>query len=178
MNKTIYISGSITDPATGQPRDGWQKDFLEAEARLKDMGFEVINPVELAVKADGDWADYTAIVKARTGDHWPMWPTKPPRWFYLARCLQRINGEFFTLHVDINTTPNHNLFAGIYVIGSPEQIQRSYGTMCEINFVLSASLPVWSQYYHGYQMDNQLRQITDLPTLAEAARDNDNKQPQ
>ncbi len=50
MNKTVYISGSITDHATGQPRDGWQKDFLEAEAKLRAMGFYVINPVDIARK--------------------------------------------------------------------------------------------------------------------------------
>ena len=32
--KTIYISGPITDQKTGLPREGWQKDFLEAEALI------------------------------------------------------------------------------------------------------------------------------------------------
>ncbi|MBQ8713053.1 MAG: hypothetical protein IJ551_09600 [Prevotella sp.] len=54
-------------------------------------------------------------------------------------------------------------------------MQRSYGTMCEINFALSASLPVYSQHYHGYQTDNRLRQLTNRPTLAEAAGRNDNE---
>ncbi len=27
MQNTIYISGPITDPHTGQPREGWQEDF-------------------------------------------------------------------------------------------------------------------------------------------------------
>lgn len=175
MTKYVYISGPITDSSTGQPRDGWQKDFMEAEAKLRAMGFEVINPVNLAVKADSEWATYTAMVKATVGNDWPTWPTKPPRWYYLTECIKVLSSECFTTHVDISTTPNHNLLSGLYVIGTPERIQRSYGTMCEINFALSASLPVWSQHYHGYQMDNLLRQITDKPTLAEAARDNDNK---
>ena len=59
---------------------------------------------------------------------------------------------------------------GLYVIGDPENIQQSYGTMCEINFALSADLPVWSQYFNGYQIDNLLRQRTDGPTLAETAK--------
>ena len=67
MNKTVYISGSITDPATGQPRDGWQKDFLEAEAKLRAMGFYVINPVDIAREADMLHAVYIVgdIYKAR-----------------------------------------------------------------------------------------------------------------
>lgn len=43
MKKTVYISGSITNPATGQPRDGWQKDFPVANP---DCGFgwgEIVN---------------------------------------------------------------------------------------------------------------------------------------
>ena len=48
MKKTVYISGSITDPQTNQPRDGWQKDFLEAEVKLMAMGFYVMNPVDIA----------------------------------------------------------------------------------------------------------------------------------
>ena len=60
--------------------------------------------------------------------------------------------------------------AGIYLIGDPEDIQQSYGTMCEINFALSAGLPVWSQYYHGYAVDNLLRQKTNVPTIAEICK--------
>ena len=42
MKKTVYISGSITDPQSGKPRDGWQKNFLEAEARLREIGFNFL----------------------------------------------------------------------------------------------------------------------------------------
>ena len=109
------------------------------------MGFDIINPTTIADKTDKTFAHFG-------GD-------APTRADYLAVCID-------TLYAYIGS---HRL-AGLYVIGTPEQIERSYGPMCEINFALSASLPVYSQYYHGYQMDHRLRQITDRPTLAEAAR--------
>ena len=147
MRQTVYISGPISDPATGQPREGWQRDFTEAEARLKDMGFEVINPTTIAEKTDKIFAHFI--------------DEEPIRADYLAECIR-------ALYVNIK---GHRLH-GLYVIGHPDQVQQSYGTMCEINFALSASLPVYSQFYHGYQTDNRLRQITAKPTLAEAAKRN------
>ena len=147
MKPCIYISGSITNPETNQPREGWQKDFLEAEARLKEMGFEVINPTTIAEKTDSTFAHFG-------GD-------APTRADYLSVCID-------TLYVKARAGQLH----GLYVIGHPDQVQQSYGTMCEINFALAASLPVYSQFYHGYQTDYRLRQITSKPTLAEAAKRN------
>ena len=49
--KCVYLSGPISDPATGLPRDGWQCDFLDAEARLRRMGLTVITPVEQHVNS-------------------------------------------------------------------------------------------------------------------------------
>lgn len=145
--KTIYISGPISDPASGQPREGWQNDFLEAEARLRAMGFEIINPTTIADKTDATFAHFGGEA--------------PTRADYLAVCID-------TLYHEARAGRLH----GLYVIGHPDQVQQSYGTMCEINFALSAALPVYSQFYHGYQTDNRLRQITSAPTLAEAAKEN------
>lgn len=49
---TIYISGPITDPQTGAPREGWREPFNIAAKKLRGFGFRVINPVELAAAID------------------------------------------------------------------------------------------------------------------------------
>lgn len=159
--KTIYISGPITDPETGRPREGWQKDFLDAEQKLRRMGFHVINPIQLAKTAETMWK------RSDVGNF-----EKPcPRWFYLNHCLRTLYEIKEKIEIFGNVLmpgPVTCRQIGLYVIGHPDDIRRSYGTMTEINFALSADMPVWSQYYHGYQMDNLLRQLTDFPTLAEA----------
>ena len=157
MNKTIYISGPITDNKTGQPRKGWQKDFLDAEEKLLGMGFNVISPITLAQIAREKW-------KGRVNDE-PNIPTEVPRWYYISECLFTLEGR-----IDLMYSYGEDALAGIYLIGDPEDIQQSYGTMCEINFALSAGLPVWSQYYHGYAVDNLLRQKTNVPTIAEICK--------
>lgn len=166
MTKTIYISGPITDNTTGLPREGWEQDFREAEEKLREMGFEVVSPVDIAKGTEEEWNDFIQ-------DEWnkrnhPMVCTDAtPRYIYLFHCLQEIMKSVL---YGIQKEPNSNEsvpLLGIYVIGHPDDIQRSYGTMAEINFALSANLPVFSQYYHGYQIDNLLRQVTTKPTLTE-----------
>jgi hypothetical protein len=160
--KTIYISGPITDLSTGQPREGWQQDFQEAEKKLRGMGFEVLNPIEIAEDCERQWK---CEIEDPNIDAIPSAPKMPPHWYYLWSCIEILSNQ---LRED--TLFGFNDFAGLYVIGLPEDIQRSFGTMTEINFAMSANLPVWSQYYHGYQIDNLLRQITTKPTLAEIQR--------
>lgn len=170
MTKTIYISGPITDNRTGLPREGWEKDFRDAEKTLRKMGVEVINPIRIAYAAESDWKETTEVVKRTFSDaNLTRWPQDAPRWVYLKTCINRLSMELLSSVVDwpAKLTP---LIAGLYVIGHPDDIQQSFGTMTEINFALSANLPVWSQYYHGYQIDNLLRQITTKPTLAEIQR--------
>ena len=88
MTKTIYISGPITDLSTGQPRDGWQQDFLDAEAKLRRMGFAVINPVDIAreVEEANRW-QYECTAHACTCNGEPIPPTRAD---YIMACLQRI----------------------------------------------------------------------------------------
>lgn len=109
MKKTIYLSGSITNPDSGQPREGWQKDFLEAEARLRAMGFSVINPVDIAQEVDDafKWRyKYCGGPINSTGE-----PLRPGRADYIMACLQRmqLNREADMLH-------------GVYVIGDIKEI--------------------------------------------------------
>lgn len=174
MTKTIYISGPITDNCTGLPREGWEKDFQDAEKTLRDMGFEVINPIEIAEAYTMEWI---VDVRSERTDANPDTPLTPPRWFYLLGCIDVIGAELFSdamfregRHDPITEKECRGTLAGLYVIGLPEDIQHSFGTMTEINFALSANLPVFSRYYHGYQIDNLLRQITTKPTLAEIQR--------
>lgn len=165
--KTIYISGPITDPETGRPREGWQGDFLDAEQKLRRMGFHVINPIEIAKETEEEWNDFIQD-EWNKRNHPSACTDTAPRYVYIFHCLQEIMKSVL---YGFQKYPNSNEsvpLAGLYVIGHPDDIRRSYGTMAEINFALSADMPVWSQYYHGYQMDNLLRQLTDCPTLAEA----------
>ena len=178
MKKLIYISGPITDNKTGQPREGWQKDFQGAEEKLRSMGFDILTPCSIAEKVELKLRFYFEI---------PTWKgvegnaPEPPRWFYLLSCLEAIQ-EPITIDwigsgreqlkmppLEYKSKRPHGLL-GIYVIGDLADISVSYGTMCEINFALAAGLPVWSQYYNGYQMNNMLWQKTEGITLAEAAR--------
>lgn len=47
----IYISGPITN------NPDFKKDFEEAERRLKEKGFEPVNPAKTEIE-DGTWKDY------------------------------------------------------------------------------------------------------------------------
>jgi len=158
MKNLIYISGPITDNKTGQPREGWQEDFRAAEEKLRGMGFDVINPIEIADASEKQWK------AERSKDVLGCIPEMPPRWYYLSDCIEHLTNILFT-----DTTIDWPTILGLYVIGDLSDISMSYGTMCEINFAMAAGLPVWSQYYDGYQMTNMLMQKCDGPTLAEAA---------
>lgn len=156
MKKVIYIAGPITDNETGQPREGWQDDFLAAENKLREIGFDVVNPVGIAMSAEEDWLEYRRrLPKLFQEGHVDDVPEQLPRWWGIAHCLSLLTA-FLMQDEDENPEAMSEL-VGAYVIGDPEDIRRSYGTQCEINFLLSAGLPVWSQHYGGTAIDNQLR---------------------
>lgn len=131
--KTIYISGPITDLTTGQPREGWQQDFLDAEAKLRRMGFAVINPVDIAreVEDANRWQyECTSHACTCTGEPFP-----PTRADYIMACLQRMKmaHSFDRLH-------------GVYVIGKDTPvIVRSHGVQMEVLMAEVLGVPVYAE---------------------------------
>lgn len=139
MNKTVYISGSITDPATGQPRDGWQKDFLETEAKLRAMGFYVINPVDIAREVDDafKWRfKFYGGPMNSTGE-----PLHPKRIDYIMACLQRMQMacEAGMLHA-------------VYVIGNSVAARHSHGVGMEMHMAELLDIPIYVDYIEGKRM--------------------------
>ena len=134
--KTIYISGPITDLSTGQPRKGWQKDFLDAEAKLRRMGFSVINPVDIAREVDeaNRW-QYECTAHACTCNGEPIPPTRAD---YIMACLQRmkLNHSFDRLH-------------GVYVIGPVCACQASHGVQMELLMADLLGLPIYADCFDG-----------------------------
>ena len=130
MNKTVYISGSITDPATGQPRDGWQKDFLEAEAKLRAMGFYVINPVDIArevVDAFRWRFRYYGGPMNGMGE-----PLQPKRTDYIMACLQRMQ-----------MAREADMLHAVYVIGSGAEARLSIGVNMELHMATLLGIPIY-----------------------------------
>ncbi len=169
MKNLIYISGPITDNKTGQPREGWQERFRAAEEKLRGMGFEVINPIDIAPKAEKYWnvlVETRQSMKLTACDYIP--PT--PRWLYIERCIDELSNHCraISLFSDPLKAVANGRLLGLYVIGDIHDLPFSYGTMCEINFALAAGLPVWSEYFDGEQMDNMFWVRPGL-TLAETA---------
>lgn len=52
----IYISGKISDLSV----DEYSKRFIEAEMKLVEFGYQVINPVKIGEKLpeNSEWSDY------------------------------------------------------------------------------------------------------------------------
>ena len=139
--KTIYISGPITDLTTGQPREGWQQDFLDAEAKLRRMGFSVINPVDIAreVEEANRWMwECLPHPCTSTGD-----PIPPTRADYIMACLQRmkLNHTYDRLH-------------GVYVIGRVIACQASLGVKLELMFADLLGLPIYADYFDGGRVNS------------------------
>ena len=139
MKKSIYISGKITNPATGQPRDGWQRDFLKVEAKLRGMGFNVINPIDIAQEVDDAF-------KWRFGHFGgPMngfgEPCSPTRTDYIMACLQRMKmaHEADCLHA-------------VYVIGDADACNKSHGVQMELHMTKLLEIPVFSEYRKGNEI--------------------------
>ena len=154
MTKTIYISGPITDQTTGQPREGWQQDFLDAEAKLRRMGFLVINPVDIAREVNEQhmyrW-EYIPQPCNSSGD-----PLPPSREDYIMACLQRMkmNHTFDRLH-------------GVYVIGDNVACYSSRGVQMELSLAEVMDVPVYAECYAGRRVDHNVVVIPDGGTLDE-----------
>ena len=135
MRNKIYISGPITDPATGLPREGWQEAFNAAEHDLWSRGYDVINPVAISKEVQEQLPGVDPI----------------PRAAYIYVCLKHLgraqmDGELL----------------GVYIIGDLERARRSHGVMCEVNFALSAGIPVFAQKMVEHQVNNELCPIRSL----------------
>ena len=130
MKKTVYISGSITDPQSGQPRDGWQKDFLEAEARLREIGFYVMNPVDIAKEVEDAF-------KWRFGQFGGPCnglgePCNPTRTDYIMACLQHMK-----------MAHDAGMLHGVYVIGKDTVAEHSIGVSMELHMATLLGIPIY-----------------------------------
>ena len=141
--KTIYISGPITDTATGQPRDGWQKDFLDAEAKLRCMGFNVINPVDIAREVDEQnmymW-EYIPKPCNSSGD-----PMPPSRADYIMACLQRMKMNHTFGRLD-----------AVYVIGDNVECYASRGVQMELSLAEVMGVPIYAEYLADCLADHNI----------------------
>lgn len=133
MTKTIYISGPITDLSTGQPREDWQQDFLDAEAKLRKMGFAVLNPVDIAQEVEDAKRIQHEFVPTPIDSHGN--PLPPTRADYIMACLQRmkLNHTFGRLH-------------GVYVIGPVCACQASNGVQMELHMARVLDIPIFAQF--------------------------------
>ena len=169
MKRVIYISGPITDNKTGLPREGWHHDFQAAEKMLVGLGFSVINPVRLAGRSEHDWANTSDIIRRSMDTKFlTEWPQHTPRWYYLMTCITRLSTECMTTHFS-NVPEAIRMLSGIYVLGLEADVRNSYGTMCEINFAMSAGLPVWAQFSNDWAVTNFLEPDLSKPSLQEMA---------
>ena len=158
--KTIYISGPITDLSTGQPREGWQKDFLGAEEKLRRMGFNVINPVDIAREVEIEWRQMWSLPGDM--DKWngpianALRENGPTRGTYITACLQRMNDEAMVgrLH-------------GVYVIGSDndphakQRIRYSDGVIMELHMASVLGIPIFAQFYDGNEISLDFLPVKD-----------------
>lgn len=155
MQKTIYISGPITDLSTGQPREGWQQDFLDAETKLRRMGFQVINPVDIAREVDEEWQQQWSLPGNLSKWNGPIANAflehGPTRGTYITACLQRMNDEAMAgrLH-------------GVYVIGSDHdplakpRIYHSDGVLMELHMACILGIPIFAQFYDDCEIAQNL----------------------
>ena len=143
MTKTIYISGPITDLTTGQPREGWQQDFLDAEAKLRRMGFAVINPVDISreVEEANRW-QWECMPHACTSTGEPLPPTRAD---YIMACLQRmkLNHTYDRLH-------------GVYVIGSAASCKASNGVRMELLLAEVLDVPIYAECFDGCRVNHNI----------------------
>lgn len=117
MNNTIYISGPISDPTTSQPRTGWQKEFLEAEAKLRRMGFSVMNPVDIARKVEEAFRQ------------------EPTRADYILACLERMK-----------VAQETGILHGVYLIGDIDACKDSHGVQMELHLAEILGIPVFAEF--------------------------------
>lgn len=137
--KTIYISGPITDLTTGQPRKGWQQDFLDAEVKLRLMGFSVINPIDIARDVEDEFLcnwEYLQLTKE---------PKTPSRADYIMACLNRMK-----------VCDRYGRLDGVYVIGEHIAALMSHGVQMEILMADVLGLPIYAECRDGLCVDRGL----------------------
>lgn len=141
MKKTVYISGSITDQQSGQPRDGWQRDFLKAEAKLREMGFRVINPIDISQEVDDafKWR-FRQFGGPCNGFGEPCGPTRTD---YIMACLQRMK-----------IAHDADMLHGVYVIGKDFEVEYSIGVSMELHMATLLGIPIYG---------DDLEDVTYLP---------------
>ena len=152
--KTIYISGPITDLATGLPRKDWQKDFLDAEERLRQMGFRPVSPVDIAKETEEEWRQLWTLPGDMARWNGPVADAiarRPTRGTYITSCLQAMNTEALASRLH-----------GVYVIGphrGPDVIRRilrSDGVMMELHMARVLGIPAFAQFYGDREIDIRL----------------------
>jgi len=158
MQKTIYISGPITDLTTGQPRDGWQQDFLDAEAKLRRMGFAVINPVDIAreVEEANRW-QYECTAHPCTCNGEPIPPTRAD---YIMACLQRMQ-----------MAHSVDRLHGVYVIGNNVACYTSHGVQMELRMAEVLDIPIFAECRIDCRVDHNIVAITDGGALEELLKE-------
>ena len=128
---TIYISGPITDPQTGEPRQGWQEAFNGMADHLQQQGLKTINPVTVAQRMNEAWAE-----KAAQPDRYVKLPSRDD---YLMMDLRLMKKAY-----------EDAVLAGVLMLEGWEQ---SDGAQCEHHFARALGVPVFSQEHHGYQLN-------------------------
>lgn len=138
--KTIYISGPITDPKTGKPRADWRKDFLNAEAKLRCMGFRVLNPVDIAQEVEGafKWR-FGHFGGPCNGSGNPCPPTRAD---YIMACLQRMQ-----------MAHDADCLHGVYVIGGLNEAMASNGVRMELLMANLLSVPIYAESREDCRVD-------------------------
>lgn len=156
--KTIYISGPITDLSTGQPREGWQQDFLDAEAKLRSMGFSVINPVDIAreVEEANRW-QYECTSHPCTCNGEPFPPTRAD---YIIACLQRMK-----------MAHSCDRLHGVYVIGLAKMCQASHGVQMELLLAEVLDLPIYAENRANCRVNRKIEIIPNYGTIEELLND-------
>ena len=162
--KTIYISGPITDLSTGQPREGWQQDFLDAETKLRRMGFNVINPVDIAREVEEEWRQQWSLPGNLGKWNGPIANAflehGPTRGTYITACLQRMNDEAIAGRIH-----------GVYVIGLKKQndcgcmvnsaIFHSDGVQMELHMARVLGIPIFAQFCDDSEINLRLVPVKD-----------------
>lgn len=158
MMKTIYISGPITDPITGKPRDGWQKDFLNAEAKLRCMGFRVLNPVDIAQEVEDafKWR-FDRLGGPCNGFGEPCPPTRAD---YIIACLRRMQ-----------MAHDADYLHGIYVIGDENEVLASDGVRMELFMADLLSVPIYAESAEGHQVNAVLIPQPESESIEELLKD-------
>lgn len=156
--KTIYISGSITNNATGQPREGWQRDFLDAEARLRRMGFYVINPVDIAREVEDAlrWRYYHVGGPCSCNGG----PEKPSRADYIMACLQRMKLNHTFGHLD-----------AVYVIGDNVACYESRGVQMELSLAEVLGIPIYAECRTDCRVDHNIVALPGVGGIEELLKE-------